>query len=256
MKNAHGPSLLAGLDLNLLHVFHVVYRERSVSQAALLLSVSQSAVSHAIGRLRLRLGASLFEQQGRGLVPTTMADRLAPAVSAALIGLEDALAGRQEYDPQRDIGQLILAMPSQLEPLLFPSLVEKLTQKAPAVVVQSVRRATYLAARHVAVSSRRHGPSLVDALLIQNRLRRRIAVRCQRYEAACAIAVSSDMLLTMGSRHASLLGRAIPLNIVPLDISFPSYRVYLYWPQRRDGDPTMLWIRSALQEICAPTSAA
>ena len=61
---------LAGLDLNLLHVFRVVYRERSVSQAARILSVSQSAVSHALGRLRDQLGAPLFEQQGRGLVPT------------------------------------------------------------------------------------------------------------------------------------------------------------------------------------------
>src|SRR5579864_353555 len=47
MKNPHGPALLAGLDLNLLHVFHVVYRERSVSQAASILSVSQSAESCA-----------------------------------------------------------------------------------------------------------------------------------------------------------------------------------------------------------------
>src|SRR5260370_25328452 len=88
MKKVHGSSLLAELDLNLLYVFHVVYREKSVRQAAAILSVSQSAVSHAIGRLRMRLGASLFEQQGRGLVPTPMADRLAPDVSAALMRLE------------------------------------------------------------------------------------------------------------------------------------------------------------------------
>jgi len=306
MKNPHGPALLAGLDLNLLHVFHVVYRERSVSQAASILSVSQSAVSHALGRLRLRLGGPLFEQQGRGLVPTSMADRLAPAVSAALVGLEDALAGRQDFDPQRDLGHLTLAMTSQLEPLLFPTLVEKLMQKSPRAILHSVRldrtrmkkdlengvidaavdasvpndpelsseclfeddlrviaapgrlkgldRATYLAARHVAVSSRSRGPSLVDILLLKEGLRRNIAVRCQRYETACRIAVSSDLLLTLGTRHADLLGRSLSRNIAPVDIPFPSYRVYVYWPPRRDHDPTMLWIRSALREICS-TSA-
>jgi DNA-binding transcriptional LysR family regulator len=303
MKNPHGPALLAGLDLNLLHVFHVVYRERSVSQAASILSVSQSAVSHALGRLRLRLGGPLFEQQGRGLVPTPMADRLAPAVSAALTGLEEALAGRQDFDPQRDLGHLTLAMPSQLEPLLFPKLVEKIAQKSPRAILHSVRleyarmkkdlengvidaavdasvpndpelsaeclfedtlrviaapgrlkgldRATYLGARHVAVSSRSRGPSLVDVLLIKEGLRRNIAVRCQRYETALRIAVSSDLLLTLGTRHAELLGRSISRNVASVDISLPSYRVYLHWAMRRDHDPTMLWIRSALREICS-----
>jgi DNA-binding transcriptional LysR family regulator len=307
MKNVHGVSLLAGLDLNLLHVFHIVYRERSVSQAASILSVSQSAVSHAMGRLRMRLGASLFEQQGRGLVPTPMADRLAPAVSSALTSLEEALASRQEFDPQRDIGHLTVAMTAQLEPVLFPGLVDRLTKRAPGLVVQSVRldrsrmkrdlengaidaaidasvpndpelsseclfddtlcvvaasgridvvdRASYLSARHVAVSSRRHGPSLVDILLIQQGIRRDIAVRCQRSETACRIALSSDLLLTIGARYASLLGRANPLNIVPLNLSLPSYRVYLYWPQRRDHDPTMRWIRNALIESTEPASA-
>ena len=303
MKNPHGPAILAGLDLNLLHVFHVVYRERSVSQAASILSVSQSAVSHALGRLRLRLGGSLFEQQGRGLVPTPMADRLAPAVSAALTGLEDALAARQDFDPQRDLGHLTLAMTSQLEPLMFPTLVEKMAQKSPRAIFHSVRldrarmkkdlengaidaaldasmpsdpelsaeclfedtlrvigapgrlkgldRAAYLAARHVAVSSRSRGPSLVDILLIKEGLRRNIAVRCQRYETACRIAVSSDLLLTLGTRHAELLGRSISRNIAAVDIPLPSYRVYVYWSLRRDHDPTMLWIRSVLREICS-----
>jgi DNA-binding transcriptional LysR family regulator len=308
MKSAHGTPLLAGLDLNLLYVFHVVYRERSVSQAASILSVSQSAVSHAIGRLRLRLGASLFEQQGRGLVPTPMADRLAPEVAGVLLRLEDALAGRKEFDPQRDISQLTVAMPSQLEPLLLPGLFGELTKKAPCIVVHSVRldrtamkrdlenglidaavdavppndpelssecllrdtlcvvaapghedamdRGAYLAARHVAVSSRRRGPSLVDVLLIQEGLRRTIGVRCQRYETACRIAASSDLLLTIGSRHAESLARAIPLNILRLDMPLPSYRMYLYWAHRRDHDPTLLWIRNVLRDISVAISAS
>jgi DNA-binding transcriptional LysR family regulator len=301
MKNIRGAASLAGLDLNLLHVFHIVYRERSVSQAARILSVSQSAVSHALGRLRTRLGASLFEQQGRGLVPTPMADRLAPAVSAALKHVEDALAGRQEFSPRRDVSRLIVGMPSQLEQLLFPLLVERVTRDVPGIAVHSVRfdrrrmkqdlengvidavidasspndpevsseclfddslcvvaargrahpldRASYLAARHVAVSSRRKGPSLVDILLVQQGYRRKIAVRCQRYEAACEIAVSSELLLTLGYRHANLLGRAFPMNIVPLGFSLPHYRVHLYWAQRRDEAQEVLWVRTLLRDL-------
>jgi DNA-binding transcriptional LysR family regulator len=120
--------------------------------------------------------------------------------------------------------------------------------------LKGLDRASYLAGRHVAVSSRSRGPSLVDILLIKEGLRRNIAVRCQRYETACRIAISSDLLLTLGTRHADLLGRSISRNIASFDMPFPSYRVYLYWPLRRDHDPTMLWIRSALREICSAIS--
>jgi DNA-binding transcriptional LysR family regulator len=301
MKNIRGTAPLAGLDLNLLHVFHIVYRERSVSRAARILSVSQSAVSHALGRLRIRLGASLFEQQGRGLVPTPMADRLAPEVGAALKHVEAALAGRQEFSPRRDVPRLIVAMPSQLEQLLFPLLVERATREAPGIAVHSVRfdrgrmkpdlengvfdavvdastpndpeipseclfddslcvvaapgrvhpldRAAYLSARHVAVSSRRKGPSLVDILLIQQGYRRKIAVRCQRYEAACQIAVSSELLLTLGYRHANFLGHAFPMNILPLGFALPHYRVHLYWARRRDEAQEVLWVRTLLRDL-------
>jgi DNA-binding transcriptional LysR family regulator len=308
MKNVHGAAPLAGLDLNLLHVFHVVYRERSVSQAARILAVTQSAVSHALGRLRARLGAPLFEQHGRGLVPTPMADRIAPAVDAALTRLEGALAGRREFDPRRDVSRLVVAMPSQLEQLLFPLLVKRVTREAPGIVVQSVRferprmkqdlengvvdavidastpndpelssdcllddtmcvvaapgrarlldRAGYLAARHVAVSSRRRGPSLVDILLVRQGVRRKIAVRCQRFETACQIAVTSDLLLTLGHRHANFLGRAFPLHVVPVSFTLPTYRVHLYWAQRRDAAPAVLWIRTLLRDFTDPLPLA
>ncbi len=58
---------LSRFDLNLFRVFEVVYRERNLTRAAGLLHLSQSAVSHALARLRDQLGDPLFVRQGRGL---------------------------------------------------------------------------------------------------------------------------------------------------------------------------------------------
>jgi DNA-binding transcriptional LysR family regulator len=301
MKNESTLSRLAGMDLNLLHVFHVLYRERSVRRAASILSVSQSAVSHAIGRLRVQLGGDLFYHRGRTLAPTPMADRLAPVVGAAFAHLEHALSEKRDFDPQRDIKRLTVAIPSQLEPWLLPRLVGRFTRGIPGVVVlgvrldrsrmkrdlesgaldlaldgsepvytnlsneclfeealcvvagegypQSLDRAAYLAARHVAVSSRPRGPSLVDVLLIRSGLRRNVAVRCQGYDTATRIVASSDLLLTMGKRYAKVLDSTLPIRIAPLDIPLPSYRFYVYWHERRDDDPTVIWARSAVRDI-------
>src|SRR3974390_221345 len=132
-------SRLGRMDLNLLHVFDVVYRERSVSRAAAILAVSQSAVSHSLARLRAQLGGALFEQKGRGLVPTAMADRIAPGVEAALGRLDGVLLGSQEFDPQRDVPRATLAVPGQREPLVLPEVVRTLRQRAPGIDLRSVR---------------------------------------------------------------------------------------------------------------------
>lgn len=57
---------LSRFDLNLFRVFEVVYRERNLTRAAGLLHLSQSAVSHALARLRDQLGDPLFVRQDAG----------------------------------------------------------------------------------------------------------------------------------------------------------------------------------------------
>lgn len=74
---------IGAIDLNLFRLFEVIYRERNLTRAAAVLNLSQSAVSHALNRLREQLDDQLFVREGRGVVPTPLAKQLAP-------GIEDA----------------------------------------------------------------------------------------------------------------------------------------------------------------------
>jgi hypothetical protein len=58
------------IDLNLLRVFEILYDERNVTRAAARLFLTQSAVSHALARLRDVLGDPLFMRIPSGLQPT------------------------------------------------------------------------------------------------------------------------------------------------------------------------------------------
>jgi DNA-binding transcriptional LysR family regulator len=138
MRALHDIPRLDQLDLNLLHVFDVVAREGSLSRAARSLAVTQSAVSHALARLRAQLGDALFVRHGRGVVATALAARLAPAIREAMIGLQRALA-RREFDPRRDLARLTLALPDELEPMVLPRLHARLTRKVPGLRIASVR---------------------------------------------------------------------------------------------------------------------
>ena len=85
------PSPLATFDLNLLLVFEAVLETRSVTQAAEKLGLSQSALSHALGRLRWQLKDQLFVRTPEGMSPTPRAALLAEPVRRTLADLQRAL---------------------------------------------------------------------------------------------------------------------------------------------------------------------
>lgn len=82
----------AAMDLNLLKVFDAVMRTRSVSRAAVLLGVGQSAVSHGLARLRDATGDPLFIRTAGRMEPTARALRLSEPVGEALLLAARALA--------------------------------------------------------------------------------------------------------------------------------------------------------------------
>src|ERR1043165_7302553 len=94
MTQLHSPTT----DLNLLRLFDVLLEERSVTRAGARLGLSQSAVSHALGRLRHNLGDDLFVRTAAGMIPTARAKEWGPPVRAALAQLQAAITP-QGFDP-------------------------------------------------------------------------------------------------------------------------------------------------------------
>src|SRR6186997_300243 len=90
---------LSRIDLNLLVLFRVVLEERHVARAAARLSLTPSAVSHALGRLRLLLNDPLFLRTPKGVVPTARALELAAPVADLLAQARNVLASSAPFDP-------------------------------------------------------------------------------------------------------------------------------------------------------------
>ena len=86
------------LDLNLFRVLLALLDHRSVSRAAEELALTPSAVSHALGRLRIALNDPLFDRRAGGLSPTAYAIEVGRQVRASMDTLRDAL-NREEFDP-------------------------------------------------------------------------------------------------------------------------------------------------------------
>jgi DNA-binding transcriptional LysR family regulator len=305
MSVVHKSGTLSRLDLNLLLTFDVVHRERNLTRAAGRLFVSQSAVSHALARLREQLGDPLFVRRGRGVAPTPAAERLAPAVREAMGLLRGALEAR-EFVPARDVGRVVVAMHDEYEPDVVPRFAALVRAAAPSAAVEVVRldrpamerdlaagrldlvadiahatgpelrhralttepfgvvsrrrckldAGAYLAARHVTVSSRRRGPSLEDLLLSRLGHQRSIALRCQRYEAACAVVAGSDFLLTAPRTRTLPLVTRFGLALLPMPLELPAIEMHVYWHRQADADARNRWLRAQLVAAVGPPGAA
>lgn len=127
------------MDLNLFRVFAIIYRERNLTRAAEQLFLSQSAVSHALTRMREQLDDPLFVRDGQGICPTPLANRLWPDIEQALALLQQALHRSSAFNPQRDLKQLTIAMNDEIEPLFLPKIMQWLQQQAPNAQLNSVR---------------------------------------------------------------------------------------------------------------------
>jgi DNA-binding transcriptional LysR family regulator len=121
-------------DVNLLIVLDAVLTTGSNRGAAARLGVTQSAVSHALAKLRVRLKDPLVVPgAGRRMVPTPLAEALAPALRDALERLSGALSGVREFAPATSTRTFWLSSADLAGMVVLPRLAQELTRAAPGV---------------------------------------------------------------------------------------------------------------------------
>ena len=89
------------IDGGLLLVFRELNRRGRTTAVAAQLGLSQSAVSHALGRLRDLFGDPLFLRKPHGLVPTQRALELAPRIEALIDMIGAAVRPEGGFEPAR-----------------------------------------------------------------------------------------------------------------------------------------------------------
>ncbi|OLF55329.1 LysR family transcriptional regulator [Pseudomonas chlororaphis] len=308
MNKQHEWSTLSRLDLNLFRVFEVVYQERNLTRAASVLHLSQSAISHALARLRNQLDDPLFVREGYGVQPTALAVQLAPGILEALGGLRRSVNRGQAFDPRHDQRCFTLNMPEQMEPLVLPKILAHLRRIAPRLQVRSssvhwadlkleltagrvdlaieLARPTdtelqqqlllrdalcvmagphfagelsverYLAAEHVAITSRRRGICVEDLALGDRGMVRQVRQRCQHYLSAALLVSQSDLLLTVPRQYAELLNVGLGNRLLTMPLALPAVSLNLYWARQAEHEAGNRWLREQLFELARPVMPA
>src|SRR5262249_34735134 len=126
---------LRRFDLNLLVVFEVLMAERNVTQAAVRLGRTQSAVSHSLSRLRGQLGDPLMLKRGRRMEPTPLALAFFEQARPILGSLRRALAPHQRFEPATAERVFRIGAPDFAH-ALFTEVLASVRKTAPRVSIE------------------------------------------------------------------------------------------------------------------------
>ncbi|AMB85173.1 LysR family transcriptional regulator [Pseudomonas agarici] len=125
------------LDLNLIRVFDAVMEEHSVLRASQRLHLSQSAVSHALSRLREGLGQEIFVRTGKGMTPTSYAIEISGPLRAALLNMSKTLTqAASPFEPEKVSRSFVIAANDYISATLLPQLNHQLSTAAPGIDLQ------------------------------------------------------------------------------------------------------------------------
>lgn len=128
---------LRRLDLNLLVTFEVLMTERSVTRAAERLNRTQSAVSHALARLREQVGDPLLIKMGGRMTASPFAEQLIDDVRPILRSIQRVLLPPQPFDAATSTRTFRIAV-ADIAPSLFPRLMAGASREAPRITIDWV----------------------------------------------------------------------------------------------------------------------
>ena len=121
------------VDVRLLQLFHAIFRNGSISKAAVSLNIGQPAASIGLNKLRNHFSDPLFVRVGNHMEATDIAKELAPMVMEALEHIRSVNEYRKAFNPLESNQEFTLSMTDISHLNLLPTLLQHLRVHAPSV---------------------------------------------------------------------------------------------------------------------------
>lgn len=124
---------LTNVDLNLLPALDALLGERHVTRAAERLSIGQSAMSSALGRLRRHFGDPLLVRAGCEYRLSALAESLVDPVRELLAAADDILGKHNSFEPATAERTFTIMTSDYATMLLLKPLLAEMTAEAPGI---------------------------------------------------------------------------------------------------------------------------
>jgi LysR family nod box-dependent transcriptional activator len=124
------------LDLNLLPALRALLTEKSVTRAAEISHVTQSAMSGILSRLREYFGDDLMVPVGRRMELTPLGASLANRISDLMVQLDSTLAVRPDFDLEASSRHFSIVASDYAATVLLTDVMRDLHVQAPGVTIE------------------------------------------------------------------------------------------------------------------------
>lgn len=125
-------------DLSLIATLDALLQEVSVTKAARRMGLSTPAMSHALGRIRERLGDPLLVRAGRGMVLTPRAEALRPRVRSLVAEAAQTFEAERPFSAGQLRRSFLVHATDHVVTVIGTELDRALAAEAPGVVLRFV----------------------------------------------------------------------------------------------------------------------
>lgn len=107
----------------------------------------------------------------------------------------------------------------------------------------------FLAASHAVVSAPGTGHEVVERVLAEKDLARKVALRVTHFLAIPLIVANTDLIVTIPEMLAESYLPAGNIKILQPPIKLPSYAIKQHWHERYHDDPANQWLRELIRDL-------
>lgn len=126
------------LNLNLLYPLHAILHAPTLTEAGRRVRLSQSAMSHALRKLRDHFGDDLVTHSGGDQHLTPLGVALRAEIRRVMQDVEGTFNYALHFDPRTAAQTITIAAPEAIEQMLLGPVLRRLTNDAPSLKVRMI----------------------------------------------------------------------------------------------------------------------
>ncbi|MDB5764818.1 MAG: LysR family transcriptional regulator [Herminiimonas sp.] len=113
----------------------------------------------------------------------------------------------------------------------------------------TLTRKAFLQEGHVLVKSSGTGHSIVDKIMANEGIDRKIVVRVPSFLGVARIVAQTDFLVTVPERFGTAMANQEKIRILASPIRLPNFSVKQHWHERFHADPANKWLRRIIAQL-------
>jgi DNA-binding transcriptional LysR family regulator len=176
--------------------------------------------------------------------------RTAPHVGLEVVQMDSERIGDwlQTGSVDAAVGNVTLAGQRARKKTMFTESYSCLLSSTHPTIADTLSLDQFVAANHVVVAPFT-GHHLVDDVMSEMGLTRKVALRVTHFTSLVAVVASTDLLLTLPTRIAHAFASDGSMRVLPLPFPIPSFDVNLYWNPQTEDLVAQQWLCDTITQV-------